>query len=70
MNFRDMVSKMVEEEEQEISTKPPKDCPWYKKKFCRIDGKPCPYSDLSYPDCDKFKQADAQDPDQVRTVLD
>lgn len=44
-----------------------KECPWYDAGFCRIDGKPCPFTADTYRECFKFREA-ASRPDDVEKV--
>ena len=37
-------------------------CPAYLESLCRIDGRPCPYSNLDYKECGKYYLAGSGDP--------
>jgi hypothetical protein len=37
-------------------------CPAYLQSMCRIDGRPCPYSNLDYKECGKYYLAGSGDP--------
>lgn len=37
-------------------------CPAYLQSMCRIDGRPCPYSNIDYKECGKYYLAGSGDP--------
>jgi hypothetical protein len=51
------------------TTKAPKDCPYYKGGWCRIDGKPCPFSTETFSECPKLKDASRHPEDEVILVF-
>ena len=38
-------------------------CPAYLQSMCRIDGRPCPYSNMDYKECGKYYLAGSGDPE-------
>jgi len=50
-------------------TDPPKDCEYYKEGWCRIDGKPCPYSKDTWRECPKLVDAQRHPEDQFVVVF-
>lgn len=62
----DRICALLTEEENPVGAT---ECPWYKGGFCKLDGRPCPYTDNTYEECPKFEVAKNQ-PDVAAAIAD
>lgn len=75
-SFNDLVSEVLTTREAKErvrklggETKPPKGCQFFEEGWCRIDGKPCPFSEDTYRECPKLKDATRHPEDQIVLVF-
>lgn len=56
-------------ESEEAVPSPPTGCKFFKKGFCKLDGRPCPYYQQTYTECPKYEWA-LQHPEDVEPVME